>query len=127
MKPKSRSLTACILLSIVLSTSGFLPVSFSPMPPAGQVLRPGQSCTVFYGADGEVVLAGNNEDFINPLTYVWFVPAERAGTARCTLASTTASRRERSTTRGCFTTAWRSLQGRAVGHKTRPVGPLPGP
>ena len=41
-----------------------------------QVLLPDQGCTVFYGADGNVVLGGNNEDFMNPLTYVWFHPAE---------------------------------------------------
>jgi hypothetical protein len=37
---------------------------------------PDQGCTVFYGADGNAILGGNNEDFINPLTYVWFHPAE---------------------------------------------------
>ena len=77
MKPIFRSMIACILLSVVASASGLLPASFSPVPPAGQYLRPGQSCTVFYGSDGEVVLGGNNEDFINPLTYVWFVPAQK--------------------------------------------------
>lgn len=41
-----------------------------------QVLLPDQGCTVFYGVDGETILAGNNEDFINPLTNVWFHPAE---------------------------------------------------
>ena len=30
-----------------------------------QVLLPDQGCTVFYGADGGMVLGGNNEDFFN--------------------------------------------------------------
>jgi hypothetical protein len=47
-----------------------LPVSASPAP--GHSL-PG--CTTVYGYDGGVALAGNNEDFNNPLTRVWFVPA----------------------------------------------------
>ncbi len=34
------------------------------------------SCTVFYAANGEMALAGNNEDYINPLTKVWFEAAE---------------------------------------------------
>jgi hypothetical protein len=37
--------------------------------------RPNQSCTVFYAADDNVALLGNNEDFTNPFTYIWFVPA----------------------------------------------------
>jgi len=34
-------------------------------------------CTVFYAADDEVVLAGNNEDGTNPITKMWFLPAEK--------------------------------------------------
>lgn len=37
--------------------------------------RPSPGCTTFYAYDGQTALAGNNEDFINPLTYVWFIPA----------------------------------------------------
>lgn len=33
------------------------------------------SCTAFLATDEEVVLAGNNEDYVNPQTKVWFVPA----------------------------------------------------
>lgn len=76
MKPKSRSMIALFLLSIVLSTSSFYPVPDPTLSSSGQYLRPGQSCTVFYASDGDVVLGGNNEDFINPLTFVWFVPAQ---------------------------------------------------
>lgn len=35
-------------------------------------LPPG--CTDFYAYDGKTALGGNNEDFNNPMTYVWFVP-----------------------------------------------------
>ena len=48
-------------------------------------------CTVIYGADEENVLGGNNEDFTNPDTRIWFFPstagvnnraaADRSGTA----------------------------------------------
>jgi len=34
------------------------------------------SCTAFLVTDGDVVLAGNNEDSVNPQTKVWFVPAD---------------------------------------------------
>ena len=34
-------------------------------------------CTVFYAADDEVALGGNNEDGTNPLTKMWFLPAEK--------------------------------------------------
>ena len=34
------------------------------------------SCTGFLATDGDVVLAGNNEDSVNPQTRVWFVPPE---------------------------------------------------
>ncbi len=37
--------------------------------------HPWPGCTTFYAYDGQNALAGNNEDFINPLTYVWFIPA----------------------------------------------------
>jgi penicillin V acylase-like amidase (Ntn superfamily) len=34
------------------------------------------ACTVFIASNGDVVLAGNNEDWKNPNTKIWFVPAE---------------------------------------------------
>lgn len=39
-------------------------------------LQPGQGCSVIYATDGELVLAGNNEDYLDPLTKVWFIPAQ---------------------------------------------------
>jgi hypothetical protein len=43
--------------------------------PPLQVIGPGQGCTVFYTASGDLALAGNNEDSFNPLTRAWFIPA----------------------------------------------------
>ncbi len=34
------------------------------------------ACTVFFASMGDVVLAGNNEDWKNPNTKIWFVPAK---------------------------------------------------
>jgi hypothetical protein len=45
-------------------------------PLAADVQQPPQSCTVFYAADEEVALGGNNEDWLNPLTKIWFMPPE---------------------------------------------------
>jgi hypothetical protein len=43
---------------------------------APRALRPNQACTVVYATDGQQMLGGNNEDYFNPLTKVWFIPAE---------------------------------------------------
>jgi len=45
-------------------------------PPPGCHLHDGQSCTVFYAAAENIALGGNNEDFWNPFTKMWFIPAE---------------------------------------------------
>ena len=34
------------------------------------------SCTIFMASKGEKTLVGNNEDFIDPESNVWFLPAE---------------------------------------------------
>jgi hypothetical protein len=34
------------------------------------------ACTVFYYSNGKIILAGNNEDWRNPFTKIWFLPAE---------------------------------------------------
>lgn len=39
-------------------------------------LQPNQGCSVIYATDGELMLGGNNEEYINPLTKVWFIPGE---------------------------------------------------
>ena len=40
-------------------------------PPA----PPLPGCTTLFAYDGETALGGNNEDFNNPLTRIWFIPA----------------------------------------------------
>ena len=45
-------------------------------------LQPGMGCAVLYATDGEVMLGGNNEDYINPLTKVWFIPGEAGSLGR---------------------------------------------
>ena len=52
---------------------GMDPVAVCPEQTADGL---GRGCTVFYAADEQMALAGNNEDAINPYTYVWFVPGE---------------------------------------------------
>ena len=47
---------------------------------AGPSARPLPGCTTFYGYDGQNALAGNNEDFINPLMYAWFLELASTGT-----------------------------------------------
>lgn len=61
------------ILAAILLASALLPgrANASVQPSAHSL--PG--CTTFYGYDGQNVLAGNNEDFINPLIYAWFIPA----------------------------------------------------
>jgi len=39
-------------------------------------LMPEQACTVLFVSDGESSFGGNNEDYMNPLTKVWFIPRE---------------------------------------------------
>ena len=34
------------------------------------------ACTVFYYSDGKTALAGNNEDWKDPFTKIWFIPSE---------------------------------------------------
>jgi hypothetical protein len=35
-----------------------------------------QSCTIFYASNQKTTLAGNNEDWNNPFTKIWFLPAK---------------------------------------------------
>jgi hypothetical protein len=47
---------------------------------AGLIIAPvGHACTAFLVASDTQVLFGNNEDFWNPATKMWFVPAEDGG------------------------------------------------
>ncbi len=45
-------------------------------------LQPNQGCSVLYATDGELALGGNNEDYLNPLTKVWFIPGESGSFGR---------------------------------------------
>jgi hypothetical protein len=40
------------------------------------------ACTIFMGVSGSKVFTGNNEDFIDPNTYIWFLPVETNKYAR---------------------------------------------
>lgn len=40
------------------------------------------ACTVFYAVKGNIVLAGNNEDFINAEAYIQFLPAKNGKLGR---------------------------------------------
>jgi hypothetical protein len=46
--------------------------AFAPCPPDPPRLD--QGCSVIYATDGRLMLGGNNEDYVNPLTRVWFIP-----------------------------------------------------
>jgi hypothetical protein len=48
----------------------------------GEDLQPNQGCSVIYATDGELMLGGNNEDYFNPLTKVWFIPGEAGSFGR---------------------------------------------
>ena len=41
-------------------------------------ISPVSACSFFVIHDGTRVLVGNNEDFWNPDTWVWYVPAKKA-------------------------------------------------
>ena len=43
---------------------------------------PSEACTMIMVAKKGVLLAGNNEDWKNPKTYVWFVPASEKAYGR---------------------------------------------
>jgi hypothetical protein len=62
-----------LIIAVIFLAAAFFPASFHTSFPSSELLLGG--CTTFYGYDGQVALAGNNEDFINPLMYAWFIPA----------------------------------------------------
>src|SRR5262245_37874012 len=51
-----------------------LPLVLAFLAAAG---TPGSACTVFCAFDGRVALAGSNEDWADPNTQIWFVPATK--------------------------------------------------
>jgi len=58
VRKMKKSLIIAILLLIVLTSAPLL------------------ACTAFFASQGDKVLVGNNEDYINPITKIWFEPAE---------------------------------------------------
>src|SRR5690349_21529785 len=70
MSPARPPRTAFIAIAILLLPALLLsPAQAAPAQP------PLPGCTVFYAADGQTALGGNNEDFNNPHTLAWFIPA----------------------------------------------------
>ena len=68
MKMLTRLLLILIAQFLVALPCAAHPGTDEPPPP--------DDCTVFTAADGDVVLVGNNEDFLHPLPKVWFLPPE---------------------------------------------------
>ncbi|MFH0761238.1 MAG: hypothetical protein V2A67_07015 [Bacteroidota bacterium] len=60
-----------ILLTCAL-TVGYLSIYAQQNPG----LDSRKSCTMIYASDGNMTLAGNNEDWTNPFPIIWFLPAE---------------------------------------------------
>jgi hypothetical protein len=69
-------------LFVALMSVGLLALVAAPATPGPELGRAGAlwgGCTVVYVADGEAALGGNNEDFTNALTRIWFIPGEDGG------------------------------------------------
>lgn len=70
-----------LILIFTLLLGGLL-ISGEPLPETGVKLQKSVSsyydggCTVIYGVDEENVLGGNNEDFTDSETRIWFLPPE---------------------------------------------------
>lgn len=62
-----------IILSLFIALSPVYIVA-QKLIPEGMGSR--QSCTIMYASDGKQTLAGNNEDWNNPFTKIWFLPGE---------------------------------------------------
>ncbi|MGD2252541.1 MAG: hypothetical protein PVF70_06465 [Anaerolineales bacterium] len=69
MKKHARLLITLVMLSLVAVPRATANPGMDEPPPK-------DSCTVFGAAEGDVVLVGNNEDFLHPLPRVWFLPPE---------------------------------------------------
>jgi hypothetical protein len=63
------ALLSLVLLALVASPA-------TPGPSRAEPAPHGAGCTVVYVADGGTALGGNNEDFTNSLTKIWFIPGE---------------------------------------------------
>jgi hypothetical protein len=69
---------AALVAGRALTAPAPFPAEVSPLSPdesGGEHLPTGRGCTTVYATDGVQMLGGNNEDFVDPLTKVSFVPA----------------------------------------------------
>jgi len=82
----SRKIFSVLVLALATGCAVGQPSSSpTPLPAAtpllnrgewdAEILGPGQGCTTVYATDGQQMLGGNNEDSIEPLPKIWFVPA----------------------------------------------------
>ncbi len=82
----NRKMLSFLALALVIGCAAGQPTAApAPLPAAtplrvrdegdGEILGPGQGCSTVYATDGQQMLGGNNEDSVEPLSKVWFVPA----------------------------------------------------
>jgi len=91
---RARTVVALIILVSAIWLSTLARLTWRPLPATVEASSAGRSdggdlqllaplaCTIFTAAYGETALFGNNEDWINPKTYYWVVPA-KAGNYGC--------------------------------------------
>ena len=65
-----------ILIVNILLAAALVPVFFRTEPGQDQKAYFDSGCTVIYGTDDFNSIGGNNEDYTNPHTRIWFIPAE---------------------------------------------------
>jgi hypothetical protein len=70
-----------VLSLALLTTSGATLVAQNPEAALG-LDAPEHGCSVLYATDGVSMLGGNNEDYLNPRTKVWFIPGENGAFGR---------------------------------------------
>jgi len=72
-----RSFLAALLITMMSVVCLASDVEFTALQ-----LTPEQACTVLFMTDSESSFGGNNEDYMNPLTKVWFIPGENGDYGR---------------------------------------------
>ena len=70
------ALIALLVASSLLASCTSGPVNSPTRSGVQPSIHPDPGCTILYAADDNVALGGNNEDYSNPYTYIWFVPPE---------------------------------------------------
>ncbi|MBN2131226.1 MAG: hypothetical protein JW741_17130 [Sedimentisphaerales bacterium] len=79
------------------------------------------ACTAFLATDGDVVLAGNNEDYVNPRTKVRFVPAEEGRYGRIYFGFDDLYPQGGMNERGLFFDGFATAPRKVVGSTDKPV------